>query len=93
MSASSGPRPCAVMWQSAGAVKVGEIAKRLRHLVVAGAQRPRHLAVEDQKSAIARACILLVDPAVAAVRRDRAQDGRPLDAVLAADHLVLRQQA
>ena len=77
-----------------GAVEVAELDQRQHDLLVAGAQRARHLPVEDQIVGDAPGLVaVLVDPAVAAVGRDRAQDRRPLHAVdLAADDLVVGQQ-
>jgi hypothetical protein len=73
---------------------MAEIDQRLRDLLVAGAQRARHLPVEDQVVGDAPGLVaVLVDPAVAAMRRDRAQDRRPLHAVdLAAHQLAVRQE-
>src|SRR5690349_503285 len=65
-----------------GAVKLGQIAERGLDLHVTGAQRAGHLLIEDQILRDAPGLVvLLVDPAIAAMRGDRAQNGGPLEAV------------
>ena len=76
------------------AVVGAELVEGGHDLLVAGPQRARHLPVEDQIVGDLPGLVAVpVDPAIAAVGRDRAQDRRPLRAVdLAADQLAVRQQ-
>ena len=76
------------------AVEAAKLVEGRHQLLVAGPERARHLAVEDQ---VVRDLpgleTVLVDPAVAAVCRHGAQDRRPLHAVdLAADDLAVGQK-
>src|SRR5581483_3573800 len=61
---------------------------------VAGRQRARHLVLEDQEVGDEPGLdAVAIDPVIGGVRRDRAQDRRPLEIIeRTTDALILRQQ-